>query len=139
LRIVNSPDFRDGAAAFLLRVVPGVVELQEDPLRPFEIFRIGRIDFTIPVIAESQHLDLATKSGDILGRGLARMRARLDGVLLGREPESVPAHGVHDVEATHALVTGENIGRGVAFGMADVQAGSAGVREHIEDVILGLL
>jgi hypothetical protein len=31
-------------------------------------------------------------------RRLARMRVGRDGVLLGRQPEGVPAHGVEDVD-----------------------------------------
>ena len=61
--------------------------------------------------------------------------AGLDGVLLGGQAEGVPAHGVEDVEAAHALVAGEDVGGGVALRMADVQARAAGVGEHVEDVV----
>ena len=68
----------------------------------------------------------------------ARVLAGLAGVLLGRQAVGVPAHRVQDVEAVHPLEAAEDIGGGVAFGVADVQAGAAGVREHVEDVALRL-
>ena len=71
--------------------------------------------------------------------GDARVRAGLDGVLLGGQAEGVPAHRVQHVEAAHPLVAGQDVGGGVALGMADVQAGAAGVGEHVEDVVLRLV
>lgn len=49
----------------------------------------------------------------------------LDGVLLSRQAESVPAHGVQYVEPLHALVPRHDVGGGVALGVAHVQAGAA--------------
>ena len=49
------------------------------------------------------------------------MHACLHGVLLGRQPERVPAHRMQHVEAAHPLVAGDDIGRGVALEMADMQ------------------
>ena len=60
------------------------------------------------------------------------------GVLLGGQAEGVPAHRVQDVEPAHPLVAAEDVGGGVALGVADVQARAAGVGEHVEDVELGL-
>ena len=128
-----------GRPLLLLGVVPGVEELQEDPLRPAEIVGIGGVDFAVPVVAEAEHLDLPAEGVDVLLRGEARMRAGLDGVLLGGQAEGVPAHRVQHVEAAHALVAGQDVGGGVAFGMADVQAGAAGIGEHVEDVELRLV
>ena len=65
------------------------------------------------------------------------MGVGLDGVLLGGQAEGVPAHRVQDVESAHPLVAADDVGGGVALGMADVQAGAARVREHVEDVELG--
>src|SRR6185295_13501337 len=42
------------------------------------------------------------------------------------------------VETVHPLEAAEDIGGGVAFGVADVQARTARVGEHVEDVILRL-
>ncbi len=69
----------------------------------------------------------------------ARMRAGLDGILLGGQAEGIPAHGMQDIEAAHALVAREDIGGGVALGMADVQAGAGRIGEHVEDVVFRLV
>jgi hypothetical protein len=62
----------------------------------------------------------------LLLRGDGGMRARLDRVLLGRQAEGVPAHRVQHVEAAHALVARDDVGGGVALGMAHVQAAPEG-------------
>jgi hypothetical protein len=59
-----------------------------------------------------------------------------DGVLFGREAEGVPAHGMENIVAEGASVAGEDVGGGVALGMADVEAGTGGIGEHVEQVIL---
>ena len=121
----------------MVLVVIAVEKLEEDPLRPLEVFRIGRVHLAVPVVAETEHLDLPLEGGDVLRRRLGRMRAGLNGVLLGGQAERVPAHRVEDVEAAHPLVAREDVGGGVAFRMADVQARPARIREHVEDVKLG--
>ena len=68
-----------------------------------------------------------------------RMRAGLLGVLLGRQPEGVPAHGVHDAIAPIAAVAADDVGGRVAFRMADVQPGAAGIGKHVQDIHLGSL
>ena len=65
------------------------------------------------------------------------MRIGLDGVLLGGQAEGVPAHRVQDVISPHPLVAANDVGGGIALGMADVQAGAARVGKHVEDVELG--
>jgi hypothetical protein len=42
------------------------------------------------------------------------------------------------VEPLHALVTGDDIGGGIAFKMTDVQSGSGGIGKHVEAIKLGL-
>src|SRR5262249_49402361 len=48
-----------------------------------------------------------------------------------------PAHRVQHVVAAHAAVAAGDVGGGVALGVADVQAASGRVGEHVEDVELG--
>lgn len=45
---------------------------------------------------------------------------------------------MEDVEAVHALVAADDVGGGVALGVADVQSGATGVGEHVEDEVFGL-
>ena len=67
------------------------------------------------------------------------MLARLDGILLGRQAEGVVAHWVQHVEAAEPLVAGKNVRGDVAQGMADVQSRARRVREHVQDIELGLV
>src|SRR5207245_1063013 len=113
-------------------------QLQEDPLRPLEVGRIGGVDLAIPVVTETEHLDLPAKGRDVPLRRLARMSAGFDGVLLSRQSKRVPAHGVKYIAAAHALVASQDVRGGVALGMSDMQACPAWVREHVQDVVLGL-
>src|SRR5215468_10378546 len=45
---------------------------------------------------------------------------------------------MQDVESPEPFVTGDDISGGVTFGVADVQPRAAGIREHVEHVILWL-
>ena len=90
----------------------------------------------LPVVGEAEHLELALEGRDVLERGRARVRAGLDRVLLGGKAERVPAHRMEDVEAAHALVARDDVGRGVALGVPDVEPGARRVREHVEHVRL---
>ena len=82
-------------AAVLARgvgVVPGVEDLEEDPLRPAVVVRVDRRDGAAVVVAEAEAAQLARHDRDVrLGRR-ARVLPRLDGVLLGRQAEGVVAH-----------------------------------------------
>ena len=134
---VGDRQFGDRPAFLLLGVEPGVEEHQEDELRPAEIAHVGGGQFAVPVVAEAEHLQLAAEVADVaLGRG-PRMGAGLLGVLLGGQPEGVPAHRVHDAVAPHAAVAADDVGGRIALRMADVQAVAAGIGEHVQDIHLG--
>ena len=113
------------------------VELQEDPLGPLIIVGIRRVDLAIPVVTEAEGFDLTLEIGDVGFGGDARVCAGLDGVLLGRKAESVPADGVQDIKSVHALVTRDDVACGIAFGVADMQPLPRGIGEHVEDVVFG--
>mmetsp|Transcript_1213 Transcript_1213/g.2220 ORF Transcript_1213/g.2220 Transcript_1213/m.2220 type:complete len:576 (+) Transcript_1213:1033-2760(+) len=113
-------------------------ELEEDPLGPLDVVEVGGGHLPVPVEGEAQALELALEVGDVLGGGLPGVRAGVDGVLLGGQPEAVPAHGVQHVQVLHAVVPGHDVRGGVALGVAHVQAGARGVWEHVQDVLLPL-
>ena len=117
-------------------IEPGIVELEKNPLRPFKIAGGGGVDLAAPIVAETEGFNLPLENGDVGLRRFARMLAGADGVLLGGQAEGVPAHGVEDVATAGALVTGEDVGGGVALRMADVQPGAGRVGEHVEYVEL---
>ena len=126
---------RNGFGFFRLRIEPGIVELEENPLGPAEVFRVGGGDLAVPIVAEADGLELAAEVVDVAGSGGSRVLAGFDGELFGRQAKGVPAHGVQDIEPAHAVEAGEDVGGCVAFDMADMQAVAAGVGEHIEDVV----
>ena len=64
------------------------------------------------------------------------MPSAFDRVLLGGQPERVPAHRVQDVEPLHALVPRHDVRRGVPLRVPDVQPRAAGIGEHVEHVEL---
>src|SRR5260370_38794972 len=64
------------------------------------------------------------------------MRARADSVLLGREPERVPAHRMQHVVAAHPEVPADDVGRRIPLGVSDVEPYGRGVREHVQDIPL---
>ena len=128
---------RPGAAhaavgAHGIRVVPGVVDLQEDPLGPAVVLGVDRLDGAAVVVAQPQAAQLARHDDDVVLGGLARVLAGLHGVLLGRQPEGVVAQAVQDVLAEHPVEAREDVGGDVAQRVADVQAGAARVGEHVE-------
>src|SRR3982074_3852365 len=62
------------------------------------------------------------------------MLAAFDRILFGGQTKRAPANRMQNVEPAHPFVTGDDVGRGIAFRMPDVQAGTARIRKHIEHV-----
>ena len=113
-------------------------ELEEDPLRPAEVVLVGRGELAVPIDGEAEHLQLAAEVVDVALGLDGGVLTGGDRVLLGRQAEGVPAHRVEDVEAVGLLIAGEDVRSGVAFRVADVEAGAGGVGEHVQDVVLRL-
>ena len=131
LQLGNGPGF-----LFCL-VEVAVVDLQEDPLGPLHVTGVGGIDLTVPVVAEAQHPQLTAKVIDVVLGVDPRMLAGLASMFFGGQPEGVPAHRMENIESALALVAGDDVSGGVAFGVADVQPGPAGVGKHVERIELG--
>ncbi len=110
--------------------------LEEDPLRPLIIVRVRGIDTAVPVKAVAQHLELARKVGDVVAGHDGRMDVILNGKVLGREAEGVIADGENDIVPVHALFARDDIHGREGPRMADMQAGSAGVRKLNQTVKL---
>ena len=115
-----------------------LVQLEEDPLRPPDVRRVGGVDLALPVVGEADRIDLAAEVGDRRRRRHARVDAVFDGVVLGRQPERVPAHRVQHAEALHPLPARDDVGGRVALAVPDVQAGAGRVGEHVQRVELRL-
>ncbi len=124
----------DRPAELGLRIKPGVVQHQENPLCPANVIFIGRRDRAVPVVAETEHLELPGERLDVAISLHAGVFAGADRVLFGRQSKRVKAHRMQHAVAPHPAVTGRDVGGGVALGVTDMQPIAAGVREHVEDV-----
>ena len=138
-QLTNRPTFAFslhaiGARPFIFRVIPGVEDLQKDPLSPTVVIRICRREFSLPVVAEPEHLQLTLKRRDVLIRRFARVCACLDRVLFRWKSECIPTHWMQNIQALHPRVTADNIRRGVTFRMPHMQSAAGGVGEHVENV-----
>src|SRR3989344_5108277 len=56
-----------------------------------------------------------------------------------RQAKGVPPHRVQNIKPPHALVAAVDVGGGVTLHVPHVQPVAAGVREHVEDIRLGLV
>jgi hypothetical protein len=60
----------------------------------------------------------------------------LDGGVLRRQAEGIPAHGMQDVEPAHPFVTGQQVADGVHAHVTHVDAPGR-VRKHLQAIELG--
>ena len=115
-----------------------LVHLQEDPLRPAVIIRVGRVDDAVPIKAVAEHLELAGEILDVFLRDDGGMDVVLDGEVFRRQAKGVKANGIQDVVALHTLFTADNIHGRKRARMADMKTGSGGVWELDQAVKLWL-
>ena len=115
-----------------------LVHLQEDPLRPAVIIRVGRVDDAVPIKAVAEHLELAGEILDVFLRDDGGMDVVLDGKVFRRQAKGVKADGVQDVIALHALFAADDIHGCKRTRMADMKTGSGGVWELDQAVKLWL-
>ena len=114
------------------------VELEKEPLVPAVIVRQAGGYFLRPVVGEADTLHLGLHVGDIVEGPFLGGNPVLDGGVLGRQAERIPAHRVKDVVAAHPHVAGQSVADRVVPHMSHVQD-TTGVRKHLEYVILFLL
>jgi len=131
-------EFSNGLGLLVFVAEIGIIQLEENPLGPADILGVGGVHFAIPIVAEAEFLKLTAKVVGIGLGGNARVLAGLDGVLLGRQSEGIPTHGVENVEAIHALVATNDVSGGVSLGMPDVQTLARRIWEHVENVVFRL-
>ena len=114
-------------------------KLNKDPLRPLVVVGIGGIDLAAPVKGDAERLDLLFEAGDIvLGYNLG-VNVVLDGIVLGRKSERVPADRIENVVALQPALSRNGIERRVGTRMTDVKSLTRGVRELDESVELFLI
>ena len=126
----------DGRSLLRSVVIVRREHLLKRPLRPVVIVGIAGADFTIPVEAKADFVELFAIACNVLLGGDGGVLPRLNGILFGRQTVGIVAHGVQDVVAAQTLVAGIDVGGDVAEGMPHVQPGSRGIGEHVEHVEL---
>jgi hypothetical protein len=99
-----------------------LVELEEDPLGPLVVVGLAGRELAVPVVGQAQARELVLERRDVARGDRARVDVLALGLALGGQAEAVPAHDPQDVVAHHPLGPGDDVGRGVALGVADVEA-----------------
>ena len=121
------------ASSFVV-VVPRIEELNEYPLRPFVVGWVRGLEFTRPVQAETNVVELLAVACGIYLRCFLWMLTRLDGILLSRQSKGIIAHRVQDVKALLLLVTTIDIRGDVAQRVTYVQTRTRWIREHVQNI-----
>ena len=120
-----------------IRIIPGVVNTGENPLRPPHVIRVDGREAAAVVKAQTHAVQLAAHIRDVLLSGDTRMLAGLDRILLGWQAEGVIAHGVQHVLALHAVVAADHVGGQIAERVTDMQALARRVGEHVHGEVRG--
>ena len=110
--------------------------LQEDPLCPLIVGRVGRVDRAIPVKAVAEHLELLGEVCNVVFRDNGRMDVVFDGIVLGRQTERIKSDREQDIVALHPALAADDVHRRERARVADVQPLSGGIRELDQPVKL---
>src|SRR5262249_15974547 len=94
----------DGLGPVYTRVIPGVIELQENPLSPAVVLRVRRIKLPTPIKRDSDQTELSLVVGRKLSDQLGRIGFQFDGSVLCRETKGIPSHWVKNVVPAHPIV-----------------------------------
>ena len=127
--------FGDGFRFLRVVVEPMVEHLYERPLCPFVVFGVAGADFTVPVVGETDFVELFPVTGDVFLGGHCRMLPRLDGILFRRQPVSVVPHGVEHIESFQPFVAGINVGGDVSQRVSHVQSCAGRIGKHVQHVV----
>jgi len=127
----------DGTGFLQPRVVPGMVELQENPLGPTIVLGLGGVDLPAPVKGDAQQPHLPLVVGGEAGDELGRVGLQTDGGVFRGETEGVPAHGMEHVLAPHAVVAAQHVGGDVVPAVAHAETVPRRVGKEIQHIPLG--
>ena len=114
---------------------PALVHLDEQPLVPLVVGRLAGGELALPRIADAQALELPFHVGDVGERRRLGMNAALDGRVLGRQAERVPAERMQHVVAAQPLRARHDVADDVVADVSDMRVAGR-VREHLEAVVL---
>ena len=108
--------------------------VEEELLLLVVIFEIASGELAGPVERQAHALELVAHRRDIVVGPFGGMDAALDGRVLGRQAEGVPAHGVEHIVALGAHVAGDHVAHRVVPDMAHMDAAGR-VWEHFQNII----
>ena len=137
LRLETGDEFFDRFGLVRTAVVVVFEHLQKGPLGPFVIGGIAGADLTVPVEREADLVELFPVAGDVPFGRYGGVLPRLNGVLFGRQAESVVAHRMKYVEAAKPFVARVDVRSDIAQRVSDVQTRTRRVGEHVEHVEFG--
>src|SRR6185436_3836200 len=109
--------------------------LQEEPLVPLVIVWTVGCNFTTPVVADPQTLQLPSHVFDVVFCPVARVHTPLDRCLFRRLTETVPANRMQDIEALQTFEPGERVADGVVADVTHVQKPGR-IRQHFKRIEL---
>ena len=109
---------------------------QEQPLRPPVVLRVAGVQPLRPVEADGVAAERLRLRLDVLVGPGGRVLVALDGGVLRRQPEGVPADRVQHVVAAAHPVARHDVTDAERLGVPHVQV-AARVAEHVEHVLLG--
>ena len=109
-------------------------EVEKHLLFVFVVFRLAGRQLAAPVERQAHGFKLVAHDGDVFARPFRRMDLVLEGGVLRRQAEGIPAHGVQDIETLRALIARDDVAHGVVPDMAHMDpAGRVG--EHFQYII----
>ena len=114
---------------------PALAELQEQPLGPAVVLRVGGVQPGRPVEADGVAPERVGLHVDVGVGPLRRVGVALDGGVLRWQAEGVPAGGVQHVIAPPHPVARHDVGNRPGLSVTHVQI-PAGIGEHVQHVAL---
>ena len=114
----------------LLVGLPCLVQLQEEPLGPLVVPRVGGRELVPPVEHPAEAGELAAEVDDVARDQLGGMGAKLDREILAVNAECVEADRLKDVVSLQPLEAAVDVRAGEREEVPDVQPLGGGVGEH---------
>ena len=94
-------------------------------------------ELALPLQRQSHALKFGRACWRYFRTSTSRDAPAFPGGVLGRQPECVPTHRMHDREAARPLVPGDHIPQRVVAHMAHMDL-AAGIRKHLQHVVFRL-
>ena len=100
----------------------GFQHVKEQALLLMVVIEVAGGELARPIERQPHAFELTAHDGDIVVGPFGGMNAALDGGILGREAEGIPAHRVQHVVAFGAHIAGDDVAHGVVPHMAHMDA-----------------